>query len=328
MPLWSKEQKKFKKIFFATDIHGSEVCFRKFLSAGSYYKVDTLVLGGDITGKMIVPIVERSDGKFESNFLGGMVTTDSRDEAKKLEEKIRNSGFYPYVTNSAEMKELQSDKSKVDGLFQKVMLETLERWLQLAEEVLKPQNKTIYITGGNDDPFSIEPVLNKSNFVTNPEGRIVTIDGEYQMISSGYSNMTPWKCPRDVEDDVLNEKIQSMISKIDNFENVIFNFHAPPVDSDIDTCPVLDASSYPPRPMIDAGGVKMYGAGSKSVRKAIEEKKPLLGLHGHIHESRGVVKIGRTTCVNPGSEYGEGILRGAIIVLGKGQVMNYQLTSG
>ena len=327
MMFGKKDSKKFVKIFFATDIHGSDICFRKFLNAAAYYKVDALVLGGDLTGKMIVPIVEKSDGKFETNFLGNAITVDNSDGAKKLEEKIRNTGFYPYMTNSSEMKELQSDKSKVDDLFQKVMLETLERWLGFAEEILKHQGKKIYITGGNDDPFSIEPVLNKSNYVVNPEGKIVDID-EFQMISSGYSNMTPWKCPRDVEDTVLSEKIESMVSKLDNFENVIFNFHAPPINSELDTCPMLDARTYPPKPLIDSGGVRMYGAGSKAVRDAIEKHQPLLGLHGHIHESRGVIKIGKTTCVNPGSEYGEGILRGTIIVLAKGKVLNYQMTSG
>jgi Icc-related predicted phosphoesterase len=201
-----KDSKKFIKIFFATDIHGSDICFRKFLNAASYYKVDALVLGGDLTGKMIVPIVERPDGKFETSFLGNVTTVDNAEGAKQLEEKIRNTGFYPYITNSNEMKELQSDKKKIDELFQNVMLETLGKWVKFAEEILKPQGKKIYITGGNDDPFSIEPILNKSNYAVNPEGKIVDI-GEFQMISSGYSNMTPWKCPRDIEDTVLGEKI-------------------------------------------------------------------------------------------------------------------------
>jgi len=65
-----------------------------------------------------------------------------------------------------------------------------------------------------------------------------------------------------------------------------------------------------------------------AVREAIEKYKPLLGLHGHIHESRGVVNIGRTLCINPGSEYGEGIIRGAIVDLAKDKVLSYQLTSG
>jgi len=72
----------------------------------------------------------------------------------------------------------------------------------------------------------------------------------------------------------------------------------------------------------------MHGAGSKSVRRAIEKYQPLLGLHGHIHESQSVAKIGKTTCINPGSEYGEGVLRGCIVILGDGKIEGYQMTRG
>ena len=72
----------------------------------------------------------------------------------------------------------------------------------------------------------------------------------------------------------------------------------------------------------------MGPGGSSAVRSAIEKHQPLLGLHGHIHESKGFVKIGRTFCVNPGSEYGEGILRGVIIDLEDGKVKNFLLTQG
>ncbi|MCL6544390.1 MAG: nickel-dependent hydrogenase large subunit, partial [Bryobacteraceae bacterium] len=46
-----------KRIFFSTDIHGSDVCFRKFLSCAKHLQADALILGGDLTGKMVVPIV-------------------------------------------------------------------------------------------------------------------------------------------------------------------------------------------------------------------------------------------------------------------------------
>ena len=37
------------KLFFATDVHGSEICWKKFISAGKFYEADVIILGGDIT---------------------------------------------------------------------------------------------------------------------------------------------------------------------------------------------------------------------------------------------------------------------------------------
>jgi Icc-related predicted phosphoesterase len=108
----------------------------------------------------------------------------------------------------------------------------------------------------------------------------------------------------------------------------IFNFHDPPVDSTLDTCPELDWSTDPPTPIVKAGQLVMHPAGSQSVRRAIETHQPMLGLHGHIHESPAAVKIGQTLCINPGSEYAEGMLRGALLNLSDGNVESYQLTRG
>ena len=77
-----------------------------------------------------------------------------------------------------------------------------------------------------------------------------------------------------------------------------------------------------------AGGIEMQPVGSTACRETIERYQPLLGLHGHLHESRGTFQLGRTLCINPGSEYSEGVLRGALIELEGGQVKNYQLTTG
>ena len=43
------------RIFFATDVHGSERCFRKFLAAATVYEAEVLLLGGDVAGKGLVP---------------------------------------------------------------------------------------------------------------------------------------------------------------------------------------------------------------------------------------------------------------------------------
>jgi Icc-related predicted phosphoesterase len=76
------------------------------------------------------------------------------------------------------------------------------------------------------------------------------------------------------------------------------------------------------------GGIEPAAVGSTAVREAIERHQPVLSLHGHVHESRGTAKIGRTLAINPGSEYNQGLLRGAIVQLNKGKVKMHQLTAG
>jgi uncharacterized protein len=65
------------------------------------------------------------------------------------------------------------------------------------------------------------------------------------------------------------------------------------------------------------------------VREVIEEARPLLSLHGHIHESRGAVRLGKTLSINPGSSYEQGMLQGAVVDLdGRGKIKHYRLTTG
>ena len=317
---------KNRRLFFATDVHGSEICFRKFLGAPKFYQVDTLILGGDITGKMIVPIVETTSGNFVTTFLDIKQEID-QTKLNSFEEKVKNSGFYPYRTTEDEMNSLNADRSKIDKLFLRLMVDRLEVWIKLAEEMLGKDVKC-YITGGNDDPYEISEALSRSQRVLDPEEKVIQLDEEHEMISLGYSNPTPWKLPRDVSEEVLAEKIEGMTSKVQNMPNCIFNLHVPPRESMLDQCPLLDASVDPPKPVKSGGQPVFAGAGSQAVADAIQKHQPLLGLHGHIHESRAAQKFERTLCLNPGSEYSEGILRGVIVTYNEKKVLSYQFTSG
>jgi Icc-related predicted phosphoesterase len=223
------------------------------------------------------------------------------------------------------MQELQHDEKKVDSLFKRLMLETVQRWVNLAEEHLKGTGISVYITGGNDDLQEISPILQSSSFVIDPEEKVLDVNSKYRMLSTGWSNPTPWKTPRECSEEELAAKIDGMASQIADFRNVIFNVHVPPIDSGLDTCPRLDQNL---KPMIVGGEISMGPGGSSAVRASIEKYQPLVGLHGHIHESKGFVNIGRTLCVNPGSEYSEGILRGVIVDLEDGKVKNFLLTQG
>lgn len=313
------------RIFYVTDLHGSEKCFMKLLKAGEVYDANVIIVGGDITGKMIVPIIKQKDGTWIVNYLGVDRILKKEEEVKKIEQSIRDGGNYPYLTDEKEMEELRADQKKVDELFSKLMIERVQKWLEIAEKRLKDKNLKLFIMPGNDDQFVIDSLFNQFTLILNPEGKVVEIDRYHEMVSTGYTNITPWKCPRDIPEEKLEEKIERMISQVSDVKNSIFNFHCPPYDSGLDTAPKLDENL---KPVTGADGFKMIPVGSMAVRRAIEKHQPLLGLHGHIHESRGARLIGRTLCINPGSEYGEGILRGAIVNLEKDKVKGYMLTSG
>lgn len=314
------------RIFFTSDVHGSEACFSKFLNAAKFYQVNVLILGGDITGKMVVPIVQESDGTWSTEFFGTRQSAKTTHELERLEKNIRFSGYYPFRTIPAEMEKLQNDKKLVDELFLKVMVDGVRRWVALAEERLKGMKVKCYISPGNDDGFGIDDVLKASSVVLCPEDDVVEIDDNHEMISTAWANHTPWNSPRETSEEKLAEMLNVMISNVQNMENCIFNLHCPPNDTPIDLAPELDETLKPK--ITGGGGMRMVHVGSVAIRSAIEKHQPLLGIHGHIHESRGFVKIGRTLCINPGSEYGEGILRGAIINIDEKKVKSYMLTQG
>jgi Icc-related predicted phosphoesterase len=331
MPLFSnKTSKKATRLFFATDLHGSERTYRKFINSGNFYEVDILVMGGDITGKLLIPIIKEQDGHYRATLQGRVEQISTQQELDDLITRLGTLGFYYKVMEEDEYRQLSGDANAVNELFHTMARQRLEKWVDLAEERLAGTGKKCFVTGGNDDAPEVLTAINrmgtKSFFAC--ENEVVQVDDDHTMISVGFSTPTPWKTPREITDEQLGEMIEGMVAKVPDLTHTIFNFHDPPVDSSLDTCPMLNWEKDPPEPIIQGGQTVMYGAGSKSVRNAIEKYKPMLGLHGHIHESQSVAKIGRTTCINPGSEYGEGILRGCLVTFVNGEVEGYQMTSG
>jgi Icc-related predicted phosphoesterase len=224
----------------------------------------------------------------------------------------------------------KADPSAVESLFNQKARQRLEAWVDLAETRLAGTGIKCFVTGGNDDSPEVLQAIHRAGtqafFAC--EGQVAQVDEEHTMISVGFSTPTPWKTPREISEEQLGEIIDKMISQVSDPSRCIFNFHDPPVDSTLDTCPMLDWSVDPPQAIVRAGQIVMHGAGSHSVRRALETHQPMLGLHGHIHESMSVARIGRTVCVNPGSEYGEGLLRGCLVNFSDGVVQSYQMTSG
>jgi Icc-related predicted phosphoesterase len=313
------------RIYFATDIHGSEVCWRKFLNAGQFYGADILIMGGDVSGKAVVPVVANPAGGYIVRQLSGdkILTLAELDQA---EARIRDMGFYPYRTTDEELEHTWNDPAAVNSIFMSLMRETLYRWLDLAHQRLAGTGIRLYAMTGNDDPHELKQILRSSPALTETEDRLLDLGEGITMISCGWSNPTPWHTPREMDDDNLERRIEKTAAEVSNPERAIFNLHVPPARTAIDLAPALDESL---KPVVKGGAVMMKPVGSEAVRRVLERYQPMLGLHGHIHESRGAIRLGRTLSINPGSEYGDGVLRGALLDLtGRNGVKNYQLPSG
>jgi Icc-related predicted phosphoesterase len=325
-----KNSKKATRLFFATDLHASERTYRKFINAGKFYDANVLVMGGDITGKLLIPIIKEKNSSYRATLQGRLEQIASDEELKGLMSRLDILGFYYKVMEEDEFQAISADPQAVGRLFNDLARQRLSSWVDLAEERLRGTGIKCFVTGGNDDEPEVLDVMKRDSHQSffACENEVVYVDDEHSMISVGFSTPTPWKTPREVSEEQLGVIIEEMLAKVPDMKKAIFNFHDPPVDSSLDTCPMLDWSTDPPEQILQGGQPVLYGAGSKVVREAIEKHKPMLGLHGHIHESQSVAKIGRTTCVNPGSEYGEGILRGCLINFVDGEVKGYQMTSG
>jgi len=312
------------RAYFATDIHGSEVCWRKFLNAGRFYQADTLILGGDISGKAVVPVVARPGGVLIRQFHGNRELT--RDEAAKTEARIRDMGFYPFHTTDEELDEIWDDPAAVREVFLDLMRQTLARWLDLAEQRLGGTGIRLYAMMGNDDPPELQAMLRDSAVLTDAEAGAAELGEGITMISCGYSNRTPWDTPRELDDDELGRRIEKLAARVQRPERAVFNLHVPPARTALDKAPALDGSL---KPVVRGGAMVMKSVGSEGVRRVLERYQPMLGLHGHIHESRATVRLGSTLSVNPGSEYGDGVLCGALLEIdGKRGVRRYQLPTG
>lgn len=315
------------RFFFASDIHGSEICFKKFINAGKYYGVDAIILGGDIVGKMVVPIVARSDGTYIAEFLGEkkIVKESDPEGLEKLRWAIKNNGFYPYDIDEEEFDQIKNDDQRKAAIFEEAIIESLEGWVKIAEERLKGTGIQCFITPGNDDPLFIDEILSRSAVIVNPDEQCIKLGGRHEMISLGYANMTPWRCPRDLPEEELAGKLERLCAMVKDMSTCIFNLHCPPYNTILDTAPLLDETL---KAVTVGGAILEANVGSTAVLDAIKKYQPLLSLHGHIHESRGDCKIGRTVCINPGSEYSQGILRGVVVHLTGNKIKNYVLTSG
>jgi Icc-related predicted phosphoesterase len=311
------------RIFFATDIHGSEVCWRKFLNAGAFHKADVLVMGGDMTGKAMVPITG-SGATWRVTLQEQEHVLDGEDAVAAMEKRIADRGYYPIRLSPDEMTAWQADPSLIDARFKAEMLAQVTRWMALADERLAGKGIRCIVSPANDDIFEIDPIIAAAKLVDLGESNLIDLDG-FSLVSTGWANPTPWNTFRELPEDQLRERIDGLVATVPDRARAIFNFHAPPFGSNLDNAPKIDADMR-----YVSGGQALIPVGSKAIRDAILAYGPVLSLHGHIHEGRGAVKLGRTLAVNPGSTYEDGVLQAAIVDLDlkKAEVKRYLLING
>ena len=311
------------RVFFATDIHGSEMCWRKFLNAGAFHRADVLVMGGDMTGKAMVPIVA-DGGSWTLTLQEQPYTLSGEAELRAMEKRISDRGYYPVRLTREEVEAWTSDADLVDRRFKQEILAGVERWMSAADEKLDGTGIRCVVSPANDDMFEVDPIIERAERVVLGEGNAIDLDG-LTLISTGWANPTPWNTFREMPEEELRTRIGELVAQAPDPRRAIFNFHAPPYGSNLDAAPKLDANMK-----YVAGGQALVPVGSRAVREAILQHGPILSLHGHIHEGRGAVKLGRTLAVNPGSAYEDGVLQAAIVDLDakKGAVKSYLLING
>jgi len=315
---------KTLRIIQAADFHGSNAAFRKFLAAAKQNAAQHAVVTGDLTGKAIVPLI-RTNGRVEGWLFGNRVVAETEAELEQLRRRIGDVGMYDHVCDVEDARALEQDPGRLQALFVEKMNARLKGWLEFAGEYLAPLRIPLWVIPGNDDDRSVDPILDAAEYARNVDHEVVELDEHHELVSMGDTSMTPWECPRDYPEEHMVGAVKDLFERVRNPGGAIVNLHCPPRDTKIDQAPSLDDDL---RIEFEGGQVIMTSAGSAAIRRGLEELQPLLSLHGHIHEARGVHRIGRTLCLNPGSEYAEGIMKASIVNLEPARVKGYILISG
>jgi len=312
------------RLLQAADFHGSNAAYRKFLSAVKQHGAQYAIITGDLTGKAIVPII-KDNSHYTGWLFGNREVLETEAELQRFRQKVGDVGMYDHVCDPVEAAALEKDSDALHALFVDKMNTRLSEWLDFAGNYLSPLGVPLYVIPGNDDDRSVDPILDASTYARNVDHKVVELDEFHELVSLGDTSMTPWECPRDYPESHMVPTVKGLFEQVRNPSGAIVNMHCPPRDTPIDQAPSLNDRL---EIRFEGGQVIMTSAGSAAIRAGLEQLQPLVSLHGHIHEARGTARIGRTLCLNPGSEYAEGIMKAAIVNLEPDRVKGYLLISG
>ena len=245
-------------LYFVSDLHGSSLCFRKFVNATQVYKPTVLVLGGDLAGKAIQSIVKGPNGRWNCTFIGNRYELTEGSELAGLERLIADHGYYPYRAEPGELEAMEAGGT-LDDLFYRLMRDRLAEWLDIADTRLRPKGVPLYLMLGNDDPPELAEMLDQAPWGVHAEGKVVRLDDEHEMISWGYANTTPWHTYREQDEQQLAAAYAAMADKLEHPERAVFNLHPPPY---------ADAAGRRARPRRRPAGSRRCWARSSTRRSA------------------------------------------------------------
>ena len=161
-------------LYYASDVHGWDQCWRKFLGAGRFYQVNALLMGGDLTGKAVVPDparrrwlvlhrVPRRDPQRQRR--GGPVRAHGGDPPQRHVPVGRD--------RRRDRTPARADPAARAELLERVMLDELRRWVVLADERMPPLGIEVFAMAGNDDPWSCDSVLESAEHLVSCDLRVV-----------------------------------------------------------------------------------------------------------------------------------------------------------
>jgi uncharacterized protein len=313
------------RIFFVADLHGSAICWRKFINAAKVYRADILLVGGDIAAKSLTPVLSEGGG-WTARVDGQLRTARSEAELERLESSLRDGATVPFRTDAAEWEELRGRPGALDDVFERLAAEELTRWLAWARPRLSGTPTRLLLGLGNDDLTSMERVIADDPYAELTDLDILRIDAHHELLTLPFSNPTPWRTHRELPEEEIARRLEAGVARLEDRASAVLNAHVPPYGVPLDLAPRLDAALT--KVMTPGGHPEYVHVGSTAVRAALEQYQPLLGLHGHIHESRGSTQFGRTLALNCGSAYTEGALLGAVVDLDADRVRSSVLTTG
>lgn len=309
------------RLLFVADVHGSNTLLKKSVRSIYEYHADAMIIAGDLSGKQLVPIIR--EGPHYFRLLRGAITElIPASEVGEAEADLGAKGIYTFRTTEAEVELIRRNPLRLEAEFTSCIIDRLDRWAKFIAQEIDLSKISLLISPGNDDPFEVDQALERYESLgirSHLDG--ILKFGANEVVTLDYTNHTPWGTPREMSENQLARLIEERLWNLEVPSLAIFNFHCPPYRTKLDLAPELDNNL---RRVLSPGGDGTKHVGSRAVREAIEERSPLLTLHGHIHEAAGEDRIGSTICLNPGSEYSTGILHGYVIDLSsRGELQSY-----
>src|SRR3954471_5939486 len=204
-----RQKESIIRLFYAGDVHGSRVCWKKFVNAAAHYPADALVMGGDLTGKALVPILRAGDGSYGARVVGEQRIARTAEELDQMQQAISSNGMYPLIVDEDEARRLGEDPARREEAFEKALLDELRLWVELADERLSGTDTRVYVIPGNDDPWAIDEVLAGGSAVVPCDERLEMV-GPHEMVSLGYSNRTPWETPRELDEEEIYVRLRRL----------------------------------------------------------------------------------------------------------------------